>query len=212
MPLQQWAVCLHAAQTSAQHVPAKAWPAYRAFMSLQLAACTRLFAVPVCSVHHAYVRHARVGKAWRLGVQVFAEAVEEAREVADRRAGRAPATQHHPMDFLRERPRYDATESGALMSLDERFPPLLASEATQLDAAAALASLRQEARKPSGNVAQADTAVPDTAQRLAVWCRFHLAPRKLQRQMAPAQAGAQAPSCHTMQTVPMAIHMWALGL
>ena len=34
-------------------------------------------------------------------VQLFREAVEEAKEVLDRREGRQPATQHNPRDFLR---------------------------------------------------------------------------------------------------------------
>ena len=116
-------------------------------------------------------------------LQVFKEAVEEAAELTDRRAGRQPATQHHPLDFRVEKPEYNA-DAAAPMTLEERFPPLGDAEAVAIDVAEALASLQRGARSA---MALADGG--DTALRLAVWCRFHLAPRKLQRAMAPGQAG-----------------------
>ena len=45
-------------------------------------------------------------------LQKFALAIEEAQEVLDRRAGREPATQHNPLDFL------DPPE-GATLAADE---------------------------------------------------------------------------------------------
>lgn len=116
-------------------------------------------------------------------MQAFKLAVEEAVEIQDRRAGTRPKTQHEPLDFLHENPEYDA--SLVPMAFDEIFPPLSDTEAAAVDAAAALAALRVQARNPCKKHA----AIRE-AERLLVWCRFHHAPLSVRKKMAAAHAGA----------------------
>jgi hypothetical protein len=116
-------------------------------------------------------------------VQAFKRAVEEAVEIRDRRAGQTPRTQHEPLDFLLEKPEYDA--SLVTMSFDEMFPPLSDTDAAAADSAAALAALRSQARNPCK-----EHAAMREAERLLVWCRFHHAPLSVRKKMAAAHAGA----------------------
>jgi hypothetical protein len=125
--------------------------------------------------------------------QSFVRAVEEAKEIQDRRDGVTPATNYDPLDFLVDKIEYDDTQVEN-MAFDERFPPLSADEAKSMTPAEAIALVRQYARNPSsfpqpppGKLPTADQqrAVDayKVAERMIAWSRFALAPLAVQQKL-----------------------------
>ena len=114
---------------------------------------------------------------------VFKRAVEEGRELLDRRQGRAPATRHEPVDFLTERVEYDA--SLVAMEFDEQFKPLPDTQAAAMSASGAVAALRACARRPD-----AGDSVPGAVGSLLMWHRFHTAPESVRKKTCARLAGA----------------------
>jgi hypothetical protein len=120
---------------------------------------------------------------WHFQVrEVFRDAVEEAKEVLDRREGKEPATDHDPLDFLREHPEYDA--SLVAMEFDEQFPPLSRSAATSMVAVDVIGRVRAQAKDPEG-----PRDGFEESERLLVWFRFHTSPESVRKKMAPRLDG-----------------------
>lgn len=98
----------------------------------------------------------------------FARAIEEAKELLDRRAGRDPATHYNPVDFLnRETWSTD-------MGVDENEmkypkPPEDMQALTAVDAGQALAWLKQTAVAPEAATAAVRVALLVTRHLHATW-------------------------------------------
>lgn len=114
---------------------------------------------------------------------VFTDAVEQGKELLDRRAGRKPATSHDPVDFLTERVEYDA--SLVAMEFDEQFVPLPDKQAAKMSARDAVEALRACARR-SDDSGSGLGAV----ERLLMWHRFHTAPESVRKKTCARLAGA----------------------
>jgi hypothetical protein len=121
-------------------------------------------------------------------MQLFTTAVEEAKELLDRREGREVATTHDPLDFLVARPEYDLTLIEMMakreVPFQDIFPPLSQEEAVTIDAGAALAAVRARARAPRPPEDTVTLSMTErSAERLVIWCRFALAPVSAQAAM-----------------------------
>ena len=103
--------------------------------------------------------------------QHFQRAVEEAREVQDRREGAQPATDHKPVDFLSVPPGWTAADMEPEDEYDIKVRPLdttepLAEEAGAITAESSLALLR--AMAAGCHHAQVSRRSPVTLQLLVV--------------------------------------------
>ena len=120
-------------------------------------------------------------------LQDFIRAVEEAKEVIDRRAGRQPTTTHGAIDFLSESIEYVDVDA---MNLLERIGWLPDSARLLMPAETVAASLRATARAPHAAL-QAPARVEvgrhglTAEEQLLTWWRFDRMPADAQRKLLP---------------------------
>lgn len=139
--------------------------------------------------------------------------MEEAVEIVDRRAGRDPATDHDPLDFLMSKPDYDGiTETQNFRKhqsdLKDVFPPLSKAQAHALKPIEVLMQLRQRAREPwpDRSVGCEDECERE-ALRFAVWCQVCMAPKPFRDQMMAGTAGVQLIMLCPSKRTPHASHV-----